>query len=85
MRSALGPSLSELRPLKSPQELDSSNRFPVYPDLAKRLAEDTGQPDPRLAHALAVVYDRPEYDPYLIKPHRGGAATADDGHVPMTA
>ncbi len=38
-----------------------------------------------LAHALAVVYDRPEYDPYLIKPHRGGAATADDGHVPMTA
>lgn len=54
VRSALGPSLSELRPLKSPQELDSSNRFPVYPDLARRLAEDTGEPDPQLAHALAV-------------------------------
>ena len=53
---SIGPSFSDIRPLKPAEaEPSSVGRFPVYPDLVDRLADpEIAQPDPTIAHALAV-------------------------------
>ncbi len=56
-RSATGPSFAEMRPLKSKTDIEPGlTGFPVYPDLAERLLEDKGQPDPDgvIPHVMAT-------------------------------
>ncbi|WP_320773512.1 lipase family protein [Streptomyces sp. CRN 30] len=55
--SARGPSFAEVRPLKSETDVEPGlTGFPVYPDLAERLLEDKGQPDPDgvVPHVMAT-------------------------------
>ncbi|GAA2278324.1 hypothetical protein GCM10010145_59300 [Streptomyces ruber] len=55
--SATGPSYAEVRPLKSETDVEPGlTGFPVYPDLAERLLEDKGQPDPDgvIPHVMAT-------------------------------
>lgn len=53
---AIGPSFDEIRPLKPSEQAPSrQGRFPVHPDLHSDLTDiDRTQPDPTIAHALAV-------------------------------
>ncbi|GGZ02312.1 lipase family protein [Streptomyces poonensis] len=56
-QSATGPSYAEMRPLKSKTDTEPGlTGFPVYPDLAERLLEDKGQPDPDgvIPHVMAT-------------------------------